>query len=297
MGGAKPSLLASRAPRYRRETIERATKTRLAILAVLTAVLVGLPAYLHFATDYFEISPNEVIEPTPCNVCGETVPFKTRRGRAHAVCSSCGAYERHRLLTHYLGQAPELSEGKRVLHFAPNNGVEAFMRGRAEALALDYKTADLFAIEDLKLDLADIDQPDASWDVVICYHVLEHVPDSDAAMSELFRVLAPGGVAILQVPLEIGRTQTYEDASITSPEGRLEHFGQEDHVRIYGTADFPRRLEAAGFEVEALDYLATLPTERVAEHHLARGPSEDGGPRFDERIFLARKPGASSDTP
>lgn len=258
------------------------------VLAALVVALAGLSTYL-YATGYFEISPNEVIEPTPCNVCGETAPFKTRRGRKRAVCPNCNAYERHRLLAHYLVNHRELlAEGQRVLHFAPNEGVEAVLRAQP---GLEYKTADLFAIEDLKLDLAAIDQPDASWDLIICYHVLEHVPDSDAAMAELYRVLAPGGRAILQVPLEVGRTQTYEDPSIVDPEQRLEHFGQEDHVRIYGTEDFPRRLEAAGFEVEALDYLAELPAQLVAEHGLARLASEDEDlPTFDERIWIANKP-------
>ena len=100
---------------------------------------------------------------------------------------------------------------------------------------------------------------DGSFDVIYCSHVLEHVASDRAAMRELRRVLAPGGWAILQVP--IIRETTYEDASITSEAGRLAAFGQHDHVRAYGR-DYPQRLAEAGFQAEADDYVRTIPERR-----------------------------------
>lgn len=256
---------------------------------VLGGLLGGLAlaaGYLALATPWFREGTLEPDEPSPCLVCGQQVVMRPHKGRPHARCPSCGSLERHRLLVHYLEHAPGLlAPGQRVLHFAPNSGVEAFMRRRA---GLRYLTADLYATADLRLDLTAIAQPDASWDLVICYHVLEHVPDDATAMRELRRILAPGGRAILQVPLELGRDVTDEDPSL-GPQQRLERFGQEDHVRIYGIADFGRRLRAAGFTVDAVDYAGSLPPQEVALHHLVQQPGE--GPVLDERIWVAIRPG------
>jgi SAM-dependent methyltransferase len=101
---------------------------------------------------------------------------------------------------------------------------------------------------DLRLDITDMDLPESSFDLIFCSHVLEHVPDDRAAMRELRRVLAEGGLALVLVPYRPGVT-TYEDPSITSPLDRMVAFGQQDHVRIYGS-DLSDRLREAGFDVE-----------------------------------------------
>lgn len=261
------------------------SRPRLVVLVTLLLVAVGAAGYLYTQAWF---SDDEQIEPAPCTVCGKTARFKTRKGRRYAECSNCGAYERHRLMLHFLSHREGLLDpGTAVLHFAPNAGIERYLRSRE---GLTYKTADLFTQADLKLDLTAIAQPDASWDVVICYHVLEHVDDDRKAMSEIYRVLKPGGVAILQVPLQIGRDVTDEDPSVTNPAERLRRFGQEDHVRFYGAADFETRLKAAGFEVDGLDYIEQLGPELVEQLHLSREP--DGGPKPDERIFVVTKPAA-----
>jgi len=90
---------------------------------------------------------------------------------------------------------------------------------------------------------------DASFDVILCSHVLEHVHDDQRAMRELFRILRPGGWAMIQVP--ISSKPTFEDPSITEPAERERVFWQADHVRLYGL-DIADRLLEAGFEVETV---------------------------------------------
>ena len=100
-----------------------------------------------------------------------------------------------------------------------------------------------------KLDITDVDLPNESVDVMLCSHVLEHIPDDHKAMTELLRVLKPGGYVIALVPLYIDLEKTYEDPSITNQKMRALHFDQSDHVRKYGP-DFVTRLQIAGFSVE-----------------------------------------------
>ncbi len=107
------------------------------------------------------------------------------------------------------------------------------------------------------MDLTDLRFVDDTFDVIMCNHVLEHVHDDLKAMREIYRVLKPGGWAILNSPVEKDRLITYENPSIEEPSERLKHFGQQDHVRVYGT-DYTQRLQQAGFTVEVIDFAATF---------------------------------------
>jgi ubiquinone/menaquinone biosynthesis C-methylase UbiE len=133
---------------------------------------------------------------------------------------------------------------------------------------LDYTTADLDSpLADIKLDVQDMKIADNSFDVVFCNHVLEHVPDDLKAMREIYRVLKPGGMAIMQVPMNPDLKETFEDPSITDPKERHRLFGQYDHVRMYG-ADYHDRLKAAGFEVHVVDYSKRLSREEFEKYAL-----------------------------
>jgi SAM-dependent methyltransferase len=171
------------------------------------------------------------------------------RRREAARCPGCGSLERHRLLWLFLERFSTLYlKPYRVLHVAPELQLA---RHLARQPNLRYLSADLdspIAME--RVDLTRIPHPDASFDVVLCCHVLEHIPDDHRAMRELRRILAPGGFGVLQTPVH-SMDETLEDPDVTDPEERRRRFGQPDHVRMYGR-DFHDRLRAAGFRVHRL---------------------------------------------
>jgi SAM-dependent methyltransferase len=163
--------------------------------------------------------------------------------------------ERHRLMVRYLQARTDLFEGrnKRILHVAPEARFEQLFRGLPGSR---YVSIDLSTVRRPKV-IADITRlPFAvgAFDVIYCSHVLEHIPDDRAAMRELRRVLAPHGWAILQSPIDYTDRPTFEDWSVTTPAERLRVFGQDDHVRIYGT-DYVTRLADAGFTVSMDPYV------------------------------------------
>lgn len=193
-----------------------------------------------------------------CPVCGWRFDaFAPAWNREGATCWRCGAHERHRALWLFLTRArPELLDGaRRLLHFAPEDW---FARRLGRRPGLAYVTADLDPEKgQLQLDLTGLDLPDASFDAILCSHVLEHIPDDRRAMAELHRVLDPGGWCVVMVPIDLERETTYEDFSITDPAERARAFWQEDHVRVYAR-DIEERLTGAGFRVEVWEPPAEL---------------------------------------
>ena len=173
--------------------------------------------------------------------------------RPNALCPVCGSLDRERLLYLYLVSKTDVfKKPARLLHVAPEPTVAKILHGQKN---LDYITADLHSKEVMvKLDVCNIQFPDNSFDAIICNHVLEHVVDDRKAMSELYRVLKPGGWAVLQVPISLSLASTYEDFSITTASGREQAFGQDGHVRIYAR-DYADRLVNTGFRVEVFDWL------------------------------------------
>jgi hypothetical protein len=182
-------------------------------------------------------------------------PFGVKR-RPNATCPRCGSLERHRLLWLYFGCRTDLFDGrpKSLLHVAPERHLAPLLW---QVPGLTYLSADLDSpLAMASMDLTDAPYPDASFDVILCNHVLEHVPDDRRAMQELFRMLKPGGWAVLQVPMSGEKTD--EDPTVTDPKERERRFGQSDHVRMYGR-DYGDRLADAGFEVHVDDFAHRLP--------------------------------------
>jgi len=207
-----------------------------------------------------------------CPVCNKRfrkfLPYgyTKQTSRKNALCPNCLALERHRLLWLFLKEKTNFfSEQLKVMHIAPE---QCFYKRFKNFKNLDYTTGDLESpIADIHFDIQDIPFADNSFDVVICNHVLEHVDNDIKAMKELYRILRPGGYAILQVPQDTNRDTTYEDSSITKPEERELHFLQKDHVRLYGL-DYSKRLSSVGFSVDENLYVKNLDKSIVEKHQL-----------------------------
>lgn len=217
-----------------------------------------------------------------CPVCDSSyrifLPYGRINTRPNALCPSCLSLERHRLIFLYLREKTDFfTTKKQVLHIAP----EACFIPRFEKIHGDgYITADIESpLAKVKMDIHEIPFQENSFDVVLCNHVLEHVRDDIKAMSEIHRVLKPGGFAILQVPFfNPVQEETFEDNSITDKREREKIFGQDDHVRKYGH-DYSKRIRQSGLTpIEDL-FVNELSDERRKENGLVKG----------ETIYIGKK--------
>jgi SAM-dependent methyltransferase len=208
------------------------------------------------------------------------LPYGYGKQRNNVLSPSTLSLERHRLLWLYLqnetrffktketSTALSLTDKLKVLHFAPE---QCFLKRFRKLSHLDYTTTDLESpIADVKADICNLPFQDNQYDIILCNHVLEHIPDDTKAMQELCRVLKPGGMAILQIPQDLYRAVTFEDDTITDKDERAKIFGQYDHVRIYGR-DYFDKLRSVGFKVEEVDYTANLSVEVIKKYCLAKG--------------------------
>jgi SAM-dependent methyltransferase len=195
--------------------------------------------------------------------------------RTDALCPVCGSLERHRLIWLFFKRETNLFDRspKKMLHFAPEKEFDAILR---KTPALDYLTADLADPRAMvRMDIADIQYPDNSFDVIYCSHVLEHVPDDRKAMRQLNRVLKSTGWAVFVVPIKVEKT--IEDPSITDPADRERLFGQHDHLRRYGP-DFVGRLVEAGFDVTTFSATDIATAKRITRLALK-----------DDKLFFCKK--------
>lgn len=198
--------------------------------------------------------------------------------RLNATCPRCFSLDRERLLYLFLKTKRHyiFEENIKLLHVAPEKQLRRVFMSHSN---IDYLTADMCSpLADIKMDITNIEQDDNTFDFVICNHVLEHIQDDAKAISELFRVLKPGGTAILQAPISYSIQKTIEDPSITDTKEREKLFGQSDHVRIYGK-DYKERLERIGFSVNVDDFIAELDQYVVHKYALLR----------DEKIYVCSK--------
>lgn len=197
------------------------------------------------------------------------LPYGYGNQRDNVLSPSTLSLERHRLLWLYLqNETNFFTAEKSVLHFAPE---QCFLKRFQKLNNLNYTTTDLESpIADVKADICNLPFEDNSYDIILCNHVLEHIPDDTKAMQELYRVMKPGGYGIFQIPQDLNRDSTFEDDSITDKKERAAIFGQYDHVRIYGR-DYFDKLRNIGFKAEEMDYTAKLTDGEIERYCLAKG--------------------------
>ena len=217
----------------------------------------------------FFLRGNNYIDPIDGKTFKQFLPYGYGKQRNSVLSPSTLSLERHRLLWLYLGEETNFfTEYHKVLHFAPE---QAFYKRFKKMKNLDYTTTDLNSpLADVKADICNLPFEENSFDVILCNHVLEHIPDDTQAMKELYRIMKTGGMGVFQIPQDLSRDKTFEDNSITDKKKRAKIFGQYDHVRVYGK-DYFDKLRSVGFKVEEVDYTSQLSEEDIKKYCLAKG--------------------------
>ncbi len=237
--------------------------------------------------------------PGYCIVCGNAIPawLPYRDGRFEAspfttglgavgsntacfYCPSCHSHDRERHLALYLQAVDLFSKfgGTRVLHIAPETQLARLIDEQKPA---EYIRGDLHpATPDIvQLNVEALPYPENHFDWAICNHVLEHVGNYRLALRELFRVLKPGGRLLCQTPYAEKLPTVFEAEALVGEQERFLYFGQEDHVRLFGT-DIDRLIRDAGFQ-GTLQTHATLLGDKNADEY---------GVNEREPLFLFVKP-------
>ena len=221
---------------------------------------------------------NQFTDPIDGSSYRKFLPYGYQNLRENALCPGTLSLERHRLLWLYLSRETDfLTRSLRVLHVAPE---QVFYTKFKTLDNWAYTTTDLHSpLADVKADICALPFKNEEYDLIFCNHVLEHIPNDQKAMEELYRVLKKGGALIAQVPLDESREITFEDDSITDKKERTRIFGQYYHVRIYGI-DYYSRLEKIGFDVTAVQSISGLSQTDFVRFALPK----------NERIPVAVKP-------
>ena len=205
-----------------------------------------------------------------CSVCEFKMARFITSKKGDKLCPKCGSLARTRRLWQFL--KPKAKDVK-ILHFSPSRSIRRTLEclKNITYITTDY-TNEFKAMKCLNIEA--IDEPDNQYDIIICYHVLEHIQNDIKAMNELKRITKPGGICIIQTPFKKG--VIYEDITIRSEEGRLLHFGQKDHVRIYSIEGLTNRLSSVGFQPIKQTYKESI--------------NNRNGFKTDETIIIAKKP-------
>jgi len=145
-----------------------------------------------------------------CPICGYNGPFMDKNNRLRAKCPKCGELERARMAMLVVKQIYDDKKASEtdVLHVSPEN----FLRKIFKEKYKSYISSDLYREDvDQQFDIQSIPYPDNSFDLVFASHVLEYVKDDRQAIQEIKRVLRPGGLAFLPVPMLHDKTIDFEE--------------------------------------------------------------------------------------
>ena len=180
-----------------------------------------------------------------CNLCNKRLRKFILSEDGDKLCPYCGSISRTRRLWSILNSG-YLKDGLTILDFSPSRSLYRVLKNTP---GIHYISTDISGdfLADFQYDITNIDAKTDKYDLIICYHVLEHINDDHQAMKEIYRVLKKGGTCIIQTPFKEG--EIYEDPSVTKKQERLKHFGQKDHVRIYSVNRLKDRLAKCGFQV------------------------------------------------
>ncbi|MFO7657514.1 MAG: class I SAM-dependent methyltransferase [Bacteroidales bacterium] len=185
-----------------------------------------------------------------CSLCRKKLHKFVDLKDGDRLCPFCGSLSRTRRLWEILNSG-FLKQGITILDFSPHRALYHKLKNDH---TICYHGTDISGnfLSDFQYDITNIDTEDETFDLIICYHILEHVESDIQAMNELYRVLKKGGSAIIQTPFKEG--EIFENPEINSETERLRHFGQEDHVRIYSAEGLKKRLISCGFKVNINHY-------------------------------------------
>jgi len=207
-----------------------------------------------------------------CNICGwEGYKFYAMIGyhsiRYNAVCPHCFSKERHRSFIFYLEEQGIIKSGLRCLDIGPVKSFRGYMEGKG----CFYFSIDICSSAAMsKMDITNLGIKSSRFDLIICYHVLEHVMNDEVALREMYRVLKPEGKCFIQVPFNRDTLETMEYGKSDAKEC--------DHVRSYGR-DVPERIAQEGFVVQEVAFTID-DSRKVKEYALGK---------TDEFLFIGHK--------
>lgn len=181
-----------------------------------------------------------------CTICSAHLKKFAVLHNGQLICPVCGSLPRTRRLSQLLDQE-FLKPRMTFLDFSPSRMLYKKWKKRNDISYFPTDFENEF-LSDYQFDITNVSTESEKFDLIVCYHILEHIVDDKKAMSELYRVLKNGGTALIQTPFKDG--EIFEDYNIVTPEDRLKHFGQQDHVRIYSVSGLKERLQSVGFKAE-----------------------------------------------
>lgn len=191
-----------------------------------------------------------------CNICEASL---RKFIGDEAICPKCGSLPRGRRLFSLLEtEVHKRADNPVMLHLSPSKSLKKKIGDTFKNV--DYHTSDYVGEFDAdnSFDLRKTNLGSNKYDIIICYHILEHIIEDMEAIKELYRILKKGGVCYIQTPFCSVNGASKEDYDIVTPEERLKHFGQIDHVRVYSVSDLQERLSLVGFETELVSFQAEV---------------------------------------